>query len=1136
MHLRDGMLARAMSLKIWLILVLILIPFLLSGLTFSQASLINDVNFKEQYISPDNSVLIAGDFQYFDVALTVNVEKICIIAYNGDSLPNIDDRSVSNYYRWEYDHGVWKDVSGHDSEYIKPTQCMRDNDTYSFYVGIDTKAKPGRWTVKILIDGGEVVYSTTSLVIVAQFNFFLTALIGVYKPSFKDKKSIVDIDFICSDRKRIRVESKENIDKLVDEVLSKHAASDQEEDVKEIHDLCFLENMPSLEYESIKSTISTYPRSKLKNGQINVASSLFFNKNWGGGNGFRPTRLGGYKRFLATLLTIILLSAVLVPVIIPQDTTFSTYPVISSFNVFPDKVNLNDSLLLNVSVSDSVGISSVVADIGGLETINLSFIEGTIVNDTAYSGFWQSTWLVQNVDSGDFIVEVVVFNRNNRSVSQQHVFTVLPVDDDVNISINNPLEPEFNESSNMTQTEKQNNAIPNDNDTVQNEVLNNTVTQNTYNGSIDNTTPFELSVSDAEDVDTVFIVDKRHEELMVVPGTRFYVERTIDGPHGTNVIFVPMFSDALTLESIEVVENTAENMKKNTYSVCDGSPHVFDAGKAGSQIEQEIEQLREELPAEIKTLNKIAYSDHVELQSPRTIRLWFRAPSWEEIQSKVKPSSGEISYLVFSDDENNSLDFEGSTWWSSSWGYRKLITVNSSRVNADLTNFPILIYEASDTDLVSHAQPDGDDIAFVLWSDNATQLNHEIELFNSTTGELVAWVNVTSLSSSVDTKIWMYYGNSTCDSQEDVAGVWDSNYVGVWHLNETVTDEQATGTHYDSTSNNNGAQNGNDETAGKIANGQVFDADDYIDVAGLSAPTDKTFTLWIYANALTNGQYETLIEFANDLPWFGVAARWIELYDEHPYSNIRITTGRWYHVAYTSDSGTDTSKIYIDGSENIEPTSDQTANTDTGSGMGIAFHSGDLHFRGIIDEVQISNIARNSSWLGACYNNTNDTSTFLSFGGEENVTDTSVDAISPYIITYSPINITATGNSNLDNVTLYYRWSKNNWTADWTTLTYDDFEAGFGNYTDGGGDCSLYTGGTYAHQGSNAADIQDNSGDASSFYYTTGIDVDAPGYSSIKVDFWFYSVGLNNGHDFFVEYWNGSTWQNAATYVQGTDL
>jgi hypothetical protein len=41
----------------------------------------------------------------------------------------------------------------------------------------------------------------------------------------------------------------------------------------------------------------------------------------------------------------------------------------------------------------------------------------------------------------------------------------------------------------------------------------------------------------------------------------------------------------------------------------------------------------------------------------------------------------------------------------------------------------------------------------------------------------------------------------------------------------------------------------------------------------------------------------------------------------------------------------------------------------------------------------------------------------------------------------------------------------------WVQLTYDDFEAGWGNYTDGGGDCKLYTKGKYAHQGNNAADI-----------------------------------------------------------------
>jgi len=110
----------------------------------------------------------------------------------------------------------------------------------------------------------------------------------------------------------------------------------------------------------------------------------------------------------------------------------------------------------------------------------------------------------------------------------------------------------------------------------------------------------------------------------------------------------------------------------------------------------------------------------------------------------------------------------------------------------------------------------------------------------------------------------------------------------------------------------------------------------------------------------------------------------------------------------------------------------------------------------------------------------------------------------------------------------------------WTLLTYDDFESGSlfssSNYTDGGGDCSIYTGGTKAHQGNNAAGIQDNTGDASSFYHTNGIDVDTPGYSSIKVDFWFITDGFSGVHDFFVEYWDGSTWRKPATLVYNTDF
>jgi hypothetical protein len=106
----------------------------------------------------------------------------------------------------------------------------------------------------------------------------------------------------------------------------------------------------------------------------------------------------------------------------------------------------------------------------------------------------------------------------------------------------------------------------------------------------------------------------------------------------------------------------------------------------------------------------------------------------------------------------------------------------------------------------------------------------------------------------------------------------------------------------------------------------------------------------------------------------------------------------------------------------------------------------------------------------------------------------------------------------------------------WTELTYDDFESGWGNYTDGGADCSLYTGATHAHQGSSAADIQDNSGVSSSFYYTSGVDVHTPGYTQIEISFWFKAVGMESGEDFSVQYYDGSSWNTVVSYVSGTDF
>ena len=108
----------------------------------------------------------------------------------------------------------------------------------------------------------------------------------------------------------------------------------------------------------------------------------------------------------------------------------------------------------------------------------------------------------------------------------------------------------------------------------------------------------------------------------------------------------------------------------------------------------------------------------------------------------------------------------------------------------------------------------------------------------------------------------------------------------------------------------------------------------------------------------------------------------------------------------------------------------------------------------------------------------------------------------------------------------------------WTELTYDNFEGGWGNFTDGGTDCSLYNGGAYAHQGSSAADIQDDTGIDASFFHASGIDVDTPGYTQIKVEFWFIGISMENGEDFFVEYSDdgGSSWYIVADYDAGDEF
>ena len=210
-----------------------------------------------------------------------------------------------------------------------------------------------------------------------------------------------------------------------------------------------------------------------------------------------------------------------------------------------------------------------------------------------------------------------------------------------------------------------------------------------------------------------------------------------------------------------------------------------------------------------------------------------------------------------------------SSWWNTAWNYRKLLTIDTTKISGTLVNFPILV-QLTDSDLASHAQSTGNDIVFVLYSDNTTKLNHEIEYYNGATGTLYAWVNITRLSSTTNTKIWMYYGNAGSGSQQNKYGTWNSKYKAVYHLDENGPP------YVDSTSNKNNITTANVNGTGMAQSGGIYKWQHFNGTSNrfvLPFSLSGAYTLEAIANTDSVASSEVLIGYGltTSSPYPGVA-------------------------------------------------------------------------------------------------------------------------------------------------------------------------------------------------------------------------------------------------------------------------
>lgn len=119
-------------------------------------------------------------------------------------------------------------------------------------------------------------------------------------------------------------------------------------------------------------------------------------------------------------------------------------------------------------------------------------------------------------------------------------------------------------------------------------------------------------------------------------------------------------------------------------------------------------------------------------------------------------------------------------------GYTKRIklTVDSSKVDATLTNFPVMVnLDSAGSYSYSESMANGHDIRFTD-STGTVELSFEREVHDATTTTGIYWVKLDSVSSTAGTDFYMYYSTAETTDGSDRESVWDSDYRAVYHMND----------------------------------------------------------------------------------------------------------------------------------------------------------------------------------------------------------------------------------------------------------------------------------------------------------------------------------------------------------------
>ena len=338
----------------------------------------------------------------------------------------------------------------------------------------------------------------------------------------------------------------------------------------------------------------------------------------------------------------------------------------------------------------------------------------------------------------------------------------------------------------------------------------------------------------------------------------------------------------------------------------------------------------------------------------------------------------------------------------SGYSYGKKITIDNTKVSGSgsHTNFPVLI-SLTDNDLRTTGNSgyvqssNGYDIIFTS-GNGSTTYSHEIEKYNASTGEFVAWVNVPSLSATANTEINMYYGNSSITSNPSSTSTWNSDYIVNMHMDDNPTGTIGNSSQQTFTASSFGSMTSSDIVTGKIGSGTDFDGsnDGYSMTRNTTLDlntNDFTFSCWFKTDAISGiqtlfsknptgggvpGFGNLSIQSSGTLTFYFKASGGAQTYTA---TSTTVSANTWYNFHITGDVANDVVKIYLNGSLISTVTVDAGGSLANGhiQYFGCS-NTSSSRFNGVLDEMRIALTDFSADWIATEYNNQSSPSTFYS--------------------------------------------------------------------------------------------------------------------------------------------------------------